>query len=243
MDLSIVFGTWNRLDYLKECMESIDRYCAGLEYEVIVVDGGSTDGTLEYLETYPVAETHRNWTVRQKELLGAVKAFNAGFRLARGKYVYNFNDDAVMLDNAAQEACELLDKRKDVGQVAIPFSGPHIIPKLDVVLLKKAWLYANFGVIRRELGQRLKWWGDYLHTYGGDAELSMMVWNAGYRVWPMRGFEVHHREVRDGLRRRNTDSPNFYAKWRRWRGPGDRRPEFWRDPAFGGGKIDPPTWG
>jgi GT2 family glycosyltransferase len=222
MRLSIVLGTYNRLSQLTRCLESIGRYCAG--NETIVVDGGSTDGTLDYLWGQPVK------LIQQGELLGACRAFNAGFAVARGEYVLNFNDDAYLTDNAAMTACDLLDGHPDVGQIALPFSGPkpQLLPRADhtMPLAGKRWLYANFGVTRRKLGDRLFWWGTDYHTYGGDAELSMKIWNVGYTVALLRGAHIIHEETQDELRRPNTDSPKFYAKWRQWKGPGDPDPRF-----------------
>lgn len=47
--VSIIVLTWNGIDYTRECLESIQQYAAGCDYNVIVVDNGSTDGTRAYL--------------------------------------------------------------------------------------------------------------------------------------------------------------------------------------------------
>jgi len=49
MDLSICFVTLNTLEYLEPLLASIERYTNGLQYEAIVVDNGSTDGTVEWV--------------------------------------------------------------------------------------------------------------------------------------------------------------------------------------------------
>lgn len=221
MRLSVVLGTYNRIYQLLRCIRSIYKYSP--DSEIVVVDGGSTDGTLEWLRTQSLT------LIEQGELLGAVKAFNAGFAIAHGEYVANLNDDAWLVDQGFWSACNLLDDCPEAGQVAIPFDEGRVVPfRLDATmpLAGRRWLYANFGVTRRTLGNRLGWWGTDYYTYGGDAEISMKIWNAGYQVIPLHGFRVMHEEVRDGLRRPNTDSPLFYAKWREWTGPGDPDPRF-----------------
>ena len=50
MDLSICFVTLNTLEYLEPLLASIERYTNGLQYEMIVVDNGSTDGTVEWVQ-------------------------------------------------------------------------------------------------------------------------------------------------------------------------------------------------
>jgi GT2 family glycosyltransferase len=225
MYLSIVLGTWNRLKYLQHCLETIASWCSPLEHEVIVVDGGSTDGTISYLEKQP-ENIH---PIFQGELLGAVKAFNAGFALATGDYVANLNDDACLRDAGYVIACQVLDRAQHIAQVAIPFgrlTGEG--GKLDYTLplAGKRWLYANFGVTRREVGEQVGWWGTEYHTYGGDAELSMKIWNRGMQILPLHGYLIQHDEIQDELRHPNWDSDLFYQKWRKWNGPGDMRPGY-----------------
>ena len=52
MDLSICLVPLNALVYLKPLLASIERYSSGLSYEVILVDNGSTDGTVAWIEQH-----------------------------------------------------------------------------------------------------------------------------------------------------------------------------------------------
>jgi GT2 family glycosyltransferase len=219
MKLSIVIATLNRLRMLNACLESIYEYTS-VEREIIIVDGGSKDGTRDFLMRHH--DLFR--TIYQGRPLGAVKAYNAGFALAVGDYVVALNDDLALRDRCLDQACRLLDNAPEVGQVAIPFRTP-IYPhaKLDYIrLVNQIWLYANFGVTRRLLGESVGWWGDYYHHYGGDSELSMKVWNAGQRVVGLGGCCLYHYESQDDTRqKKNKDSALFYQRWRQWKGPGD----------------------
>ncbi len=52
MKLSIIIVNWNTKALLKQCLESLEGGCKGTgEYEVIIVDNGSTDGSKEYLKS------------------------------------------------------------------------------------------------------------------------------------------------------------------------------------------------
>ena len=87
--LSIVSGTYNRREALQNMVESVrDTLPRGIAYELVIVDGGSTDGTLEWLH-----EQTDVTTIEHGELLGAIKAFCDGAKAARGKYVVLANDD------------------------------------------------------------------------------------------------------------------------------------------------------
>ena len=48
--LSLVIPTYNRLPHLKECINSFVEGIGNYPYEIIIPDGGSTDGTIEYLK-------------------------------------------------------------------------------------------------------------------------------------------------------------------------------------------------
>ncbi len=213
--LSVVFATLNRKHYLRKCLDSIYSSARGLSVEVVVVDGGSTDGSLDLLRAEQSEGKIR--LLEQGRVLGAVRAFNAGFALANGEYVANFNDDAEYVGDTLVQACKMLDERADVGQVAIPYGHPGETPECSMkTVAGRAVLYANFGVTRKWLGDAVGWWGDYLFRYAGDNELSMQVFAAGYLVAPLPSNlgSVIHYQADDATR---VNSPNdttlFDAKW------------------------------
>ena len=74
---SIVVVTYNQLEYTKLCLESVLQR-TDARYELIVVDNGSTDGTLEYLRSIPVAQGHSEPTKP-----GLPRAANQGIRCPR----------------------------------------------------------------------------------------------------------------------------------------------------------------
>lgn len=217
MKLSIVVGTLNRLSYLQKCIASINQSCGDMEHEIIVVDGGSQDGTFQWLRLHPEIIT-----IEQGAAYGAVYAFNAGFDAAEGDYVAALNDDCVVKGDTLKLACDYLDSHAQCGQVAIPWHDigdrdlrvMHVfigIQRLDVI-------YANFGVTRRWLGDKVQWWGTYMDHYGGDSELSFMIWHAGYTVDELRGGQIDHFRVQDETRRIcRWDNPHklFAERWYR----------------------------
>jgi glycosyltransferase involved in cell wall biosynthesis len=213
MKLSVVLGTLNRLPHLQKCLDSVERSCGGIEHEVIVVDGGSTDGTVSWLRQ----KRDKIITIEQGAAYGAVYAYNAGFFAAEGDYVASLNDDCEVKGDTLKAACDYLDTHEHCGQVAIPWhdKGDIDIRVMHVGLGRQMLdvIYANFGVTRRWLGDKVGWWGNYLEHYGGDCELSFMIWSSGYTVDELKGAEILHSRVQDRTRRICYFNAAFASRW------------------------------
>jgi hypothetical protein len=216
-EISIVIGTWNRLEALKGCIFLCRKSVQGIPYEIIVVDGGSSDGTKQWL-----SDQADVLTVQQGRLVGACRAFTAGFRLARSAFVVHLNDDDEPQGDCIARAYRYMKDHPDVGQVAFAFDlydpGHY---KHETVFGRP---YANKGMTRREVGDRVRWWPDGnrwengFYTYAGDCEMSCRVWESGYKVVALPKCRVHDLATKDKLREinnptgRNPDSVKFYGQ-------------------------------
>lgn len=210
MKLSVVIATLNRLKWLQKCVESVRKSCRDMDYEVIVVDGGSRDGTAMW------ARGQRVVFVEQGAAYGACYAFNAGFYAAEGEYVAALNDDCVVVGNTLPLACDYLDSHPKCGQVALPWHdiGDKDIAVQHVFIGKQQHpiIYANFGVTRRWLGDKVGWWGSWEH-YSGDCELSFSVFIEGYSIDELPGGQIDHYRVKDETRRICYHNQAFMDKW------------------------------
>jgi len=93
--LSIVIANYNYGRYLAEAIESvISQSCT--DYELIIVDGGSTDGSVDVIKKY---ESKLAWWVSEPDG-GQSNAFNKGFAHARGRFLTWLNADDVFLPGA-----------------------------------------------------------------------------------------------------------------------------------------------
>jgi len=227
--LSIVSGTFDRLAHL-QAMVTAARKCipAGLSYEFVIVDGGSTDGTLEWLRGQPDIRT-----IEHGALYGAIKAFCDGAAAAKGEYVLLANDDVVFTHNSIVPALVHLERNPHCGAVAFQDNRP--VPRLRESAEYKALfmsahdargqnrqaLYAQVGLFRKWLGDLCGWWGagdaDFdAHTYGGDNYLSARIWEAGYSVEIVKGSNVSDNIARDELRminqEREDQNPGAYYR-------------------------------
>jgi glycosyltransferase involved in cell wall biosynthesis len=110
--VSIVTPSFNQARYLEETILSV----LDQDYprtELIVMDGGSSDGSLAVIEKYAARLAH--WVSEAD--LGQTDAINKGFSLARGEIYAWLNSDDTYRPGAVGEAVEALRQRPDVGMV------------------------------------------------------------------------------------------------------------------------------
>lgn len=95
IDLSIVIINKNYLSYLKKCVNSCLRQITKYKYEVIIVDDGSTDGSINY------AKNIKNKKINffQTKNKGIEKAANKGFKKSNAKYVVRVDSDDYLSKN------------------------------------------------------------------------------------------------------------------------------------------------
>lgn len=107
--LSVIVPLYNSERFLPKCLDSLlEQDIPKEEYEIILVDDGSPDGSRMLAEEY--ASRHSNIIVLSQPNKGTSGARNTGLRRAAGKYVYFVDPDDYVLENSI--AC-LLQKMED----------------------------------------------------------------------------------------------------------------------------------
>lgn len=97
VNVSIIIVNYNTLHVLRPCLDSIIEQTRDINYEIIVVDNGSTDGSIEAL-----SKDQRLLFVPTGENLGFGKANNKGLDLAHGEYIFFLNSDTLLKNNAVK---------------------------------------------------------------------------------------------------------------------------------------------
>jgi GT2 family glycosyltransferase len=112
-ELSIIIVNYNTQDLLKNCLDSVIKNTVGVEYEIIVVDNGSSDGSVEMLKTaFPDVVVIPN-----KENLGFGRANNQGIKIAKGQNMLLLNSDTIILDDCIIKCLNFINDRNDAGIV------------------------------------------------------------------------------------------------------------------------------
>lgn len=94
--VSIIVLTYNNLELNKQCIDSILRKTAYGNYDLIIVDNKSTDGTVEYLKSLQLQDIHNVKIILNDENLGFAGGNNVGIKAASGDYVLLLNNDTVV---------------------------------------------------------------------------------------------------------------------------------------------------
>ncbi|MCB2154736.1 glycosyltransferase family 2 protein [bacterium] len=120
LDISLIIVHRNGVQLLRDCLQSLPAACAGITWEAIVVDNGSTDGSPEMVEKeFPEARLIPN-----KDNAGFTRANNQGLEIARGRYLVLLNNDTEALPDAFAKAVEYLDANTDVGTAGLKLLNP-----------------------------------------------------------------------------------------------------------------------
>lgn len=172
-DLSIVIVSWNVRDLLRRCLESIGGAIGprasqggssskeygvtelsheetGLEIEIIVVDNGSSDGSVEMVHDLRVEEGHfpNVCLIANEDNRGFSAANNQGISIAEGRYVLLLNPDTEIVGDALTALVAFADAHRDVG-ITVPQllnpdgtvqSSRRRFPTLWTALFESTWL-------------------------------------------------------------------------------------------------------
>lgn len=96
----------------KNTLNSVFKKTEGLNYEIILIDNASTDGSLEFFEKN---YKDRIIFIKNNKNLGFGRANNKGIEIAKGKYVFLLNSDTILVNNAIKILFDYIEKNKKCG--------------------------------------------------------------------------------------------------------------------------------
>ena len=202
--VSVVIGSYNRRKFLQEAIETVRENGVGIAYETIIVDGGSTDGSL-------------GWLTKQKDLVTIVQHnrgefrgqpirrrswgyfMNLGFKSAQGRYVLMISDDCLLLPGALARGLEHLQELeaegRKIGGGAFYFRNWPQDREYYVQRTLGGKVMVNHGLYTREALEAVGFVDeDRYGFYKADGDLCLKMWEAGYEVVDCPGAYVEHFE-------------------------------------------------
>ncbi|MGD8501698.1 MAG: glycosyltransferase family 2 protein, partial [Phycisphaerales bacterium] len=162
MDVSVIIVNWNTEGLLRGCLASIYERAGDVDYEVIVVDNASTDGSVEVVKN----DFQRVILIENAENRGFSKANNQGMAVAKGRYVLLLNSDTVVLDEAIAHTVRFADEHPQAGVISCRVLNPDdtvqptcfMFPSILNMLLSSTYLYKLFPKSRFFGREQMTWW-------------------------------------------------------------------------------------
>ncbi|MDY7991534.1 glycosyltransferase [Paenibacillus polymyxa] len=206
---TIIILTYNKLEYTKACIDSIRQYTPKKNYQLVVVDNLSTDGTREWL-----AEQKDILTIFNEENVGFPKGCNQGIELATGDSILLLNNDVIVTENWLTLMINCLYSSEDVGAVGpvtnSAYGDQEILTSYST--LDEMWEFGNSYnyTAKQDWEQKLKLIGfcmlmkrevvdqvgllDEAFSPGmcEDSDYSFRIMKAGYKLLVCRNVFVHH---------------------------------------------------
>ncbi|MEM7130723.1 MAG: glycosyltransferase family 2 protein [Chloroflexota bacterium] len=195
--VSVIICSWNRKDDILETLPSIYQQNYK-NYEIIVVDNGSTDGTVDVLR----AEHPTVRIVALEENLGPTGGRNAGIHVAKGEVLFFLDSDANLLADTLEKVVERIERDPKIGVISCNVINEDPNEKTGWSFnfkkgREKEFCSFAFGeagfATRAEIFVKAGLFWEFLFYGREGEELGVRVWDAGYKILYFPDAIVHHR--------------------------------------------------
>lgn len=174
VEISVIIPVYNTEKYIKDCLESLCNSTVFNKCEIIVIDDGSTDHSVEIVEEY--IKKHGNVSLYSYANMGLSSARNKGLEQAKGKYIFFVDSDDFIENDYLQKLYEAIEK-EDVDVVFAGFTNVNANGQFKTIEKRKVLHECNVlsGC-------------DYLEKRMDAEDWSNQVWCAIYK----RKFLIQH---------------------------------------------------
>lgn len=223
---SVIIVSYNAEKFIGKCLKSVEK-SRFKDFEVIVVDNGSKDGSAKIISKYC------HYFVRNDTNLGSCEARNQGARVARGKYLIFFDCDTEVDINCISEYVKAFEKYPDVGAMHGKSLNMEFRDKFD----STGELFDQFGflsdraggvkdrgqfdfvadiasgkacsyAIRADLFKKIGRYDKDFFFFVEEPDLDMRVWLLGKRVIFLPSAVCWH-----AFNTRFKNSLNYYSRY------------------------------
>ena len=206
--VSIIVLNWNGRAYLKGCVESIEKNTDYRPYEVIVVDNGSSDGSVEEIKKMQKSGlVHK--AIFNNENRGFAFANNQGFAAASGGYFFMLNNDTTATKGWLSNAVKAVEKDEriaavgsrlvdlpDWGSAKFSENDRDVLTTCGAAMLLRRSAVEKIGALDAE---------EFSPIYGEETDWCYRAGNAGYRIVETDSSRIKHLGSRDTKRQTGKD--------------------------------------
>ena len=231
MDVSVIIVNYNTRQMTDEAINSVYEHTSGIDFEIILVDNASADGSKEFFEnkdgiTY----------IYSQENLGFGKGNNLGLKYAKGRNILFLNSDTLLRNNAIKILSDYIDANPDVGicggnlfnfegkpTISYEIKRPSLIRELNKVLGGRIYKYfykditfnsnkkvkevgyvsgADF-MTRKSILDKYGAFSPEFFMYYEETELANRINKAGYKIISVPDAEIVHLQ---GMSNKNNKS-------------------------------------
>ncbi|MDR1023605.1 MAG: glycosyltransferase [Prevotellaceae bacterium] len=230
--ISVVLGSKNRKNLLKATISSIRSNGFDGVIEIIVVDGGSTDGTCSWLakqkDVFTIIQPNYKITNAAGVRILAHswgEFMNIGFRYAHAPYIVMVSDDLILAPECLQNGYNEMERRRKegekVGGGAFFFREYPRHTYYRVQLLQKEYVLVNHGFFLKEALEGINYLDEINYNfYAGDGDVCMRLNEAGWKTIPLNGCFAEHlchkpvfNKAKNYLQSHLDDMAFFYKKY------------------------------
>lgn len=220
LDLSIIIVNWNTKEYLLRCLGSIFKMGERMDWEVIVIDNGSQDGSgIEVKNAFPLAHLIQN-----EKNMGFAKAVNQGLQKASGRYILLLNPDTEVKPETMERLVSFMNAHSNVGIVGAQLLNPDgskqnsiaNFPSLTTELLNKSLLRRLFPkkfpgkekdypepievdsvigacmMVRRDILDQVGLLDEEYFLFLEETDWCYRIKRAGWKIYHVPQAEVYH---------------------------------------------------
>lgn len=208
--ITIVIPNYNGNKYLRDCLESIYKQTY-TDYEIIIIDNGSTDGSYEWLSVYKdiiFQQLDKNY--------GFSRAVNEGIKFAKGEYVLLLNNDTEICQGFLEALLEVMEKDQKIFGVSskmIQYHDKTLIDDAGDEYTVVGWGYkrgdgnsindftkeervfsacAGAALYRKEVFDKIGYFDENFFAYMEDVDISYRANIYGYKNMYAPEAKVYH---------------------------------------------------
>jgi glycosyltransferase involved in cell wall biosynthesis len=227
--VSVVIGSFNRRRFLTHTIDSVRTELDGIEHELLVVDGGSTDGAIKWLVKQRDVITivqHNRGEVGGKPIQRKSWGYfmNLAFKAARGKYICMLSDDCLVVPGAIRNGIHLFDELlrdgQKLGGVAFYYRD---WPSEDSYRIGHTWgdrMFVNHGLFLKDALEIVGYADEESYRfYHADGDLALRMWESGYAFVDSPTSYIEHyphasRTVRaSNMAEQKQDWATYSGRW------------------------------